>query len=209
METSCDEWRKIMQNGVGFQSISKIVKKYWWVIVALIIIGGAWGALTAKRNVSYEATARIYVDKADSAKKSDQIIVYNSDSDRFWQNIGSLGKTDRFNRKMSTEFSDFKSNALSIDNTNGSNIFSFKYADSTAKKSAKVANYAVKQVSKELEYYSDEPLTIKVIDRATTKEASQIVLSNKKSHTLMGVIYGFIIGFIVSAIHFLIFNKKK
>lgn len=197
-----------MQKGIGFQSISSVVKKYWWIIALLMVFGGGWGFMSSRTTTSYEAISRIYINKENS-NNDGQITIYNSENDRFWQNVGSFSKTSQFEDAMTNKFSDFRTSALTIDNTNGSNIFSFKYSGSDLSRGVQITNYAVKQVSKDLKKYVQEDVTIKVIDKASTRNAEKIIVSNKKSHTLTGAIYGFILGFVVSALHYLIFKNKK
>ncbi|ANY13246.1 hypothetical protein LOX60_08855 [Latilactobacillus curvatus] len=197
-----------MENGVGFKSVGVVFKKYWWVIFVTIIIGGAVGIMTAKSTISYETTAKVYVNKGYVEDKKGNGI-FDNDVERFWQSINSLSKTQSFKKAMTKEVRDYSSDNLLIDSSNGSKVIAVKYTGATQAKSIKGAKYATELLKKEVIKYDDEKSKLVVIDQASKDTTATIGFSNKKTNSIMGIIYGAVLGFILSAIHFIVMRRKN
>ncbi|MCT1215313.1 hypothetical protein EFM09_01810 [Latilactobacillus curvatus] len=196
-----------MDNGIGFQSIFTVVKKYWWVIALTFVIGAGAGLMTAKTNVSYESMAKIYVDKGFREDKNGNGLNDN-DNDRFWQSINAITKTDKFKQQMLKQVKQFNPEQLSIDSNNGTNIIAVKYSGSDITDNVKVVNQATKQIKTDFLKLSTKNTQMTTIDHASKKTSQKIIFSNKKTNMLMGAIYGIIIGFVISALHFILARKK-
>lgn len=197
-----------MENGVGFKSVGVVFKKYWWVIFVTIIIGGVVGIMTAKSTVSYETTARLYVNKGYIEDKKGNG-VFDNDIERFWQSINSLSKTQSFKKAMTKKVRDYSNDNLLIDSSNGSKVMAVKYTGTTQAKSIKGAKYATELLREEVLKYDDENSKLVVIDHASKDTTSTIGFSNKKTNAIMGIIYGAVLGFILSAIHFIVTRRKN
>lgn len=197
-----------MENGVGFKSVGVVFKKYWWVIFVTIIIGGVVGIMTAKSTVSYETTAKLYVNKGYIEDKKGNG-VFDNDIERFWQSINSLSKTQSFKKAMTKKVRDYSNDNLLIDSSNGSKIIAVKYTGITQAKSIKGARYATELLREEVRKYDDENSKLVVIDHASKDTTARIGFSNKKTNAIMGIIYGAVLGFILSAIHFIVTRRKN
>lgn len=196
-----------MDNGIGFQSVWTVVKKYWWVITITIIIGGGFGFLTAKTSVSYESVAKVYVDKGFVEDKNGNGL-NDGDNDRFWQSINAVARTNKFKQQMLDKVDSFNGEQLTIDSNNGTNVIAVKYASDDVTNNVKVVNQATKLIKKDFLKLNTKNTKMTVIDKATKKTSQTINFSNKKTNVVMGVIYGLIVGFIVSALHFILTRKK-
>lgn len=196
-----------MDNGIGFQSVLTVIKKYWWVIILTFIIGAGIGITTAKTSVSYESIAKVYVDKGFIEDKNGNGLNDN-DNERFWQSINAITKTNKFKQQMLAKNDTFNVEKLSIDSNNGTNIVAIKYTGNDVKENVKIANQATAILKSDFIKLDTKNTKITIIDKATKKTSQMIPFSNKKTNMLMGAIYGVIIGFIVSALHFILTRKK-
>lgn len=197
-----------MDNGIGFQSVLTVIKKYWWVIILTFIIGAGIGITTAKTSVSYESIAKVYVDKGFIEDKNGNGLNDN-DNERFWQSINAITKTNKFKQQMLAKNDTFNVEKLSIDSNNGTNIVAIKYTGNDVKENVKIANQATAILKSDFIKLDTKNTKITIIDKATKKTSQMIPFSNKKTNMLMGAIYGVIIGFIVSALHFILTRKKQ
>ncbi|WP_413476751.1 hypothetical protein [Latilactobacillus fuchuensis] len=196
-----------MDNGIGFQSVLTVIKKYWWVIILTFIIGAGIGISTAKTSVSYESIAKVYVDKGFIEDKNGNGLNDN-DNERFWQSINAITKTNKFKQQMLAKNDTFNAEKLSIDSNNGTNIVAIKYTGNDVKENVKIANQATAILKRNFIKLDTKNTKMTIIDKATKKTSQTIPFSNKKTNMLMGAIYGVIIGFIVSALHFILTRKK-
>lgn len=196
-----------MDNGIGFQSVLTVIKKYWWVIILTFIIGAGIGITTAKTSVSYESIAKVYVDKGFIEDKNGNGLNDN-DNERFWQSINAITKTNKFKQQMLAKNDTFNVEKLSIDSNNGTNIVAIKYTGNDVKENVKIANQATAILKSDFIKLDTKNTKITIIDKATKKTSQMTPFSNKKTNMLMGAIYGVIIGFIVSALHFILTRKK-
>lgn len=196
-----------MDNGIGFQSVLTVIKKYWWVIILTFIIGAGIGISTAKTSVSYESIAKVYVDKGFIEDKNGNGLNDN-DNERFWQSINAITKTNKFKQQMLAKNDTFNAEKLSVDSNNGTNIVAIKYTGNDVKENVKIANQATAVLKRDFIKLDTKNTKMTIIDKATKKTSQTIPFSNKKTNMLMGAIYGVIVGFIVSALHFILTRKK-
>lgn len=196
-----------MKQEIGFNSIVKVIKKYWLIVLTITIIGGIVGYFTTNLTRKYEAISRFYVVKGFANDENGNGIG-DSDNDRFWQSISEITKTDLFKEQMTERYDSFSDHSLTVSSFNGSNIVTVKYQDKNMQKSINITNYASKILRKDISKFNKitEP-TITLMDQAKKKTTSTIVLGNRKSHALMYAFYALLIGLILCSLHFI--HSKK
>jgi len=132
----------------------------------------------------------------------------DGDNDRFWQSINAVARTNKFKQQMLDKVDSFNGEQLTIDSNNGTNVIAVKYASDDVTNNVKVVNQATKLIKKDFLKLNTKNTKMTVIDKATKKTSQTINFSNKKTNVVMGVIYGLIVGFIVSALHFILTRKR-
>ncbi|MDO1605240.1 hypothetical protein Q2T76_04120 [Lactobacillus sp. YT155] len=197
-----------MEQGLSFQTIMKFFKKTFWIFLAFIILGGVYGFIKSTQSTEYIVRGQIYV-----GQKVDTLGVNNGKlsviDDKAITSISDLSTSNSFVNEITDKYPDFDVDNLTVGSSDNSNLITVKYKDTKENKdNVKMVNYVMKSLVPFVNKYNDN-LQLKQVDKATKKSASLSVLSNKKSKTVMGMLYGVILGFIVSCIYYFFFNNKK
>lgn len=196
-----------MKKQFDFKTVMIMIKKYWWLLLITLCVGAGLGYVRSTKTIHYRAKSCFYVSKKLTYDKQGNG-VYTGDSERFWQSINHLSKTQKFKQKMKKQNKNFKSKSLMVDSNNGSNIVDIEYHGKSIKQSIAVAQNATETLKKMFLKYNGENIDINLIDQASKKTAKKTVTSNRKSQMLKGAIYGIFVGVLLAIAHFIFIGRK-
>ena len=187
----------------------KTFKKFYWLIILTMIIGGIAGRAIASKGPapSYQANVSIFLKQ----KQPENVEKQFDDYPRFMNTAILLAKTPVVldnaikEAKLKLTANEIQ-NQITVTNENGSEILNIQVNHEDQTVAPKLANAIAHSLQVVLPKYLDVD-TVQIIDPAEEDEVSEILLTRTNEMMVMGVIIGMIIGTILAFI--LNYMKKK
>jgi capsular polysaccharide biosynthesis protein len=203
----------IVEDSFFLEEIIKTVKKYFWVILLITILGGIAGRVLSSNGPTptYEASSLIILEQKHN--ESNGVINPNGDSARFYNTAQTLFNTPVILKPVIKDLNLEKSlkelsSQISVSNENSSQLLRVTVTDSNAQQATDIANSIVNVYQQEISNYLDVE-TVKIIEMAQSGQENQIVHNRSKANMAMGVLIGFILGSLLAYILRVFSNRKK
>lgn len=202
-----------MEESFFLEEIIKTVKKYFWVILLITVLGGIAGRVLSSNEPAptYEASSLIILEQKNN--ETNGVITPSEDSARFYNTAQTLFNTPVMLEPVIKDLNLEKSikelsSQVSVSNENSSQLLRVKVTDSNAQQATDIANSIVNVYQQEINNYLDVEM-VKIIEKAQSGQESQILQSRSKANMAMGVIIGFVLGSLLAYILRVFSNRKK
>ena len=198
-----------METGVSFKMIKQFIKRIWIFVVLGMILGGVGGVVLNKvkgKNVTYQATASIFVDRNFNVDKNGNGF-YDGDSNRFWANFMAFSNEPTFVHSVEKKYPDYDELILEKKFSEDSNLFQISYKATDKKEAIGIVNAFLDQVTTEADKYLSEKGKIVNTTKAAEDNLIEMKTSTLKADVMIGLIYGLIIGLIVGIV--VLFLRKR
>lgn len=198
-----------MEESTLFSVTLKTFKKFYWLIILTMIIGGIAGRAIASKGPapSYQANVSIILKQ----KQPENVEKQFDDYPRFINTAILLAKTPVVldnaikETKLKVTASEIQ-NQITVTNENGSEILNIQVEHEDQTVAPKLANAVAYSLQDVLPKYLDVD-TVQIVDPAEKDEVSEILLTRTNEKMVMGALIGMIIGTILAFI--LNHTKKK
>lgn len=191
-----------MEASLFLKDVWTVLKKYFWLILILAILGGIIGrfVVSAGPEPSYQASSSILIER--EIEETNVIINQSDENTRFLNTAQTLIKTPvildgvkkRLNLKQSVKDLGSKINVM---NENNSQIIKITVEEKNADLATDIAN----EISKEFINNAGKYLDIKenvVVEKAVEGGETEISHSRSNANSIMGVIIGLVLGTILA-----------
>jgi capsular polysaccharide biosynthesis protein len=187
-----------MEESMFINNILRTIKKYFWIIILLAVIGGIAGKFSASNGQppTYQTSALVLLEKQND--KTVLNINQPDDYNRFLNTAQTLMKTPIVLNTVKNELGLKDSiNKLRGEVTpnveNSSQIIRINVETSNANQATKIANKTAEVFQQQIKnYLSVQSATI--VEHAEFGQETQILHSRTKANITMGVIIGIVIG---------------
>lgn len=203
----------IVEESFFLEEIIKTVKKYFWVILLITILGGIAGRVLSSNGPAptYEASSLIILEQKNN--ETNGVINQSSDSGRFFNTAQTLFNTPVILEPVIKELNLEKSvkelsAQVSVSNENSSQLLRVTVSDSNAQQATDIANSIVNVYQQEINNYLDVE-TVKTLEKAQSGQETQILHNRSNANMAMGVIIGFILGSLLAYILRFFSTRKK
>lgn len=191
-----------MEESMFIKDIMRTIKKFFWVIILLALIGGFVGKFSASNGQppTYQNSALVLLEKQNDQTALN--INQPDDYNRFLNTAQSLIKTPVILGMVKDELGlkDSLSKLRGEINPsieNGSQIIRITVETSNAKQTTKIANKTADVFQRQIKNYLNVKST-KAVEHAQSGQETQILHSRTKANITMGVIIGIVLGMLLT-----------
>jgi capsular polysaccharide biosynthesis protein len=202
-----------MEESRYITDIFKTIKKYIWVIILFVIIGGIAGKVLSSNGPAptYQAYALVLLEEQ---QKDSKVIINQSDENvRFLNTAQTLVYTpailDPVKKDLKLDYTRRELiNKITAANENSSQVMRITVEDSDAKKATKIVNKIADVFERDIKGYLNVE-TVQIVERAQAGQELSIVHSRPNANILMGIIIGLVIGTLVAFVLDFFFKNRK
>lgn len=198
-----------MDTGITFDMIKDFIKKIWVIVVIGTILGGVLGVVynqISKKNKDYQAISSVFVNrKFDTDPNGNGF--YDNDINRVWANFTSFATDEVLFDKIEEKYPEVTMDDVEKNFSYGSNLFKVSYTSKNKSEAIDIVNMIINYVTENSNKYLTDKVDIANIEEATSENVIVKNRSSLTSNLIVGVIYGFLIGLIISVVR--LFLRKK
>jgi capsular polysaccharide biosynthesis protein len=202
-----------MEESLLINDIIKVIKRYFWIILLSIIIGGVVGKMIASSGPAptYRTSALVLLEKKQ--EEANVIINQADEIGRFMNTAQTLVETPAVLKAVKSDLNLDESpnelaNKIEVTNENNSQILRISIEDSDAKKATKIVNGTAENFSQMVNQYLDVEKS-QVVAKAVYGQESQILHTRTNANVAMGVILGLVFGGILAFVLNLLSKKRN
>jgi capsular polysaccharide biosynthesis protein len=202
-----------MEESRYITDIFKTIKKYIWVIILFMIIGGVAGKILSLNGPAptYQAYALVLLEEQ---QKDSKVIINQSDANvRFLNTAQTLVYTpvvlDSVTKDLKLDYSRSDLiNKITAANENSSQVMRITVEDGDAKKATEIVNKIADVFERDIKDYLNVE-KVQIVERAQAGQELRIVHSRPNANILMGIIIGLVIGTLVAFVLDFFFKNRK
>lgn len=206
-------WRLTMEGTMLLNDLIKLLKRYFWIILLCLFIGGIIGKVLVPEGLAptYKASALILIQK----KEADTGIIINQTDEmgRFFNTAQTLIKTsailDNVKKELKLQESTKElADMIEVTNENNSQIIKIASEQTDPQKVTNIVNSTAQNFTKEAGQYLDIN-TVTIVEKAENGEETKILHTRSKANIAMGAILGLVFGTIIAFVLTMMSNRKK
>jgi capsular polysaccharide biosynthesis protein len=202
-----------MEESRYITDIFKTIKKFIWVIILFLIIGGVAGKVLSPNEPAptYQAYALVLLEEQQTVSN---VIINQSDENlRFLNTAQTLVTTpvvlDSVTKDLKLVYSRRELiSKITAANENNSQVMRITVEDSDAKKATKIVNKIADEFEREIKGYLNVK-TVRIVEKAQAGQELSIAHSRPNANILMGIIIGLVIGTLAAFVLDSFFKKRK